>query len=268
MYHQSLVDLLSVAALTRLQPAKQRYLFLLSHMRSYSSLLSHVLGTCPEIDGYGETHIKYRNKLDLWRLRQRVHHSMGTELHAPWLLDKILHNYVRPPDRLVPQDCVRALIFLRRPEEALCSVVTMARTSATHNSIGAMSSSQRACDYYVSRLHRLRTDGERIGQRAMYFDAEALIRQPQKLLRVLSQWLELSCPLRTEYQVLPRSGEVGFGDPSRNILAGRILDATSSTIADDVRIPDQVLREAEAAYRRCRASLTRTCHTTSEGMWH
>lgn len=268
MYHQPLVNLLSVAALTHLQPARQRYLFLLSHMRSYSSLLSHVLGSSPEIDGYGETHIKYRNKLDLWRLRRRVQQSTGDDVHAPWLLDKILHNYVHPPDRFIADDHVRALIFLRRPEEALCSVVTMARASGADGRSGALSSSQRACDYYVSRLHRLRADGERLSQRAMYFDAEALIRRPQRILYALSDWLELSSPLTTEYRVLSRSGKAGFGDPSRNILAGRILDASSSTIADDVRIPDPVLREAEAAYRRCRASLMRTCHTTADGMWH
>src|SRR5262245_13075611 len=39
-------------------------LFVLSHMRSYSSLLSHVLGSHPEIDGYCETHLRYRSGLD------------------------------------------------------------------------------------------------------------------------------------------------------------------------------------------------------------
>jgi hypothetical protein len=33
-----------------------RYIFVGSHMRSFSSLLCHVLGSHREIDGYAETH--------------------------------------------------------------------------------------------------------------------------------------------------------------------------------------------------------------------
>jgi hypothetical protein len=57
---------------THARPFARRHLFLLGHMRSYSSVLSHILGSHPQIDGYCETHIKYRTRLDLWRLHHRV----------------------------------------------------------------------------------------------------------------------------------------------------------------------------------------------------
>jgi hypothetical protein len=47
--------------------APRKSLFVLGHMRSYSSLLCHILGSHPQIDGYCETHIKYRTRFDLLR---------------------------------------------------------------------------------------------------------------------------------------------------------------------------------------------------------
>lgn len=239
------------------------YLFLLSHMRSYSSLLAHILGSHADIDGYGEAHVKYRNKLDFWRLRRAIQRATGEPIRGEWLLDKILHNYVRAPDRLIDNERVRAIIFLRRPERTLQSILTLARhqhaDAATHNA-------QLTCDYYVSRLHRLRADGQRLGKRSLYFDAEAFIEQPQMVLDQISDWLQLSQPLQSNYQVLKRTGETGFGDPLHNIRAGHILDSGASTIDAKIQIPAQMLREAEAAYQRCREMLLQECQLITHGI--
>ena len=48
------------------------YLFVVGHMRSYSSLLAHILGSHPRIVGYAEMHQKYRNVLDLLELTRKV----------------------------------------------------------------------------------------------------------------------------------------------------------------------------------------------------
>src|SRR5215467_8996279 len=60
----------------------RRHLFVFGHMRSYSSLLCHILGSHPEIDGYCETHIKYRWYFDLLRLRYRVVTLTGEPLRG------------------------------------------------------------------------------------------------------------------------------------------------------------------------------------------
>lgn len=236
-------------------------------MRSYSSLVSHLLGSSPEIDGYGETHTPYRHKFDLWRLRRRVRRSTGARLRGRWLLDKILQNDVMPPDRLIPKDKVRAIMFLRTPQSTLRSIVTLLSRHARASRLPAPSM-ESACEYYVSRLHRLRLDGERLGDRAIYFDAEALIHRPDQILAALSAWLELKTPLTPDYRILRRTGEFGFGDPSRNIHAGRILDSSVSTIATGIHVSNSVLLETEAAYQRCRASLIEHCRVAEDGIWH
>src|SRR5688572_27511814 len=71
---------------------RRSLLLVLSHMRSYSSVLSHVLGSHPEIDGYCETHIRYRLSLDVHRLGWKVRALTGEPLSGRFVLDKVLHN--------------------------------------------------------------------------------------------------------------------------------------------------------------------------------
>jgi hypothetical protein len=51
---------------------KKDYIFIISHMRSYSSLLSHVLSSNHDICGYLEMHQSYSGWLDFVKLRFKV----------------------------------------------------------------------------------------------------------------------------------------------------------------------------------------------------
>src|SRR5262245_63080843 len=93
-------------------------LFLMSLIRSYSSLLSHVLGSHPEIDGYCETHLRYHFPFDVMRLRRRVRKLTGEPLGGRYVLDKILHNYAMSPSILESRR-TRAVFLLRQPEEVV-----------------------------------------------------------------------------------------------------------------------------------------------------
>ncbi|MDP1532854.1 MAG: hypothetical protein Q8L92_04665, partial [Rubrivivax sp.] len=137
-------------------PVRHDHLLLLSHMRSYSSLLAQLLGGAPEVEGYGETQLRYRTPLDLWRLRHTIRRATGQPLRGRWLLDKVLHNRIHPIERWVKAERVRAIIFLRQPGETLRSLLTLADS---HGGGEPLSDPQKCCDYYVSRLHRLRQDG-------------------------------------------------------------------------------------------------------------
>lgn len=233
-----------------------RYLVLLSHMRSYSSVLAHVLGSSPEVEGSGETHVRYRNALDLWRLRRRIRETTGRPLQGRWLLDKVLHNEVRPIDRFVGRERLRVLVFLRRPESALASMMHLARQRGG----GArFADPQACCDYYVSRLHRLRADGERYGRDALYFDAEAMVDQPHALLAEVADWVGLAAPLSTRYRLAASTGVEGYGDWLPNIRRGEVLGREASTVREPLPLDATVLAEARGAYERCRTALMRSC---------
>src|SRR5215469_2188157 len=102
----------------------RRYLFVLGHMRSYSSLLCHILGSHRQIDGYCETHIKYRTRWDLWRLRSRVVRLTGEPLHGRYVLDKMLHNYPLAAS-ILRSRYTRWIVLLRRPLPTVQSIVNM-----------------------------------------------------------------------------------------------------------------------------------------------
>ncbi len=266
LLHEGLrLDAAGRAALTQAAGREHRYLLLLSHMRSYSSVLAHLLGSAPAIEGYGESQLRYRWRLDLWRLARTIQRSTGEPLSGPWLLDKVLHNRVKPLDRLVEPERVRALIFLRRPERALQSLMALAASKGPGE---AYNDAQACCDYYVSRLHRLREDGRRLGRRALYFDAEAVVQRPQALLDAIGHWLGVALPSALDYRVRRRSGDDGFGDFSANIRAGHVLGEERSTIERPRPLPAAVLSEAEAAWLRCRGALLHHCDTVPAGLAH
>ncbi|HTP38924.1 MAG TPA: hypothetical protein VMI92_05070 [Steroidobacteraceae bacterium] len=238
--------------------ARTRYLFLLSHMRSYSTVLAHILGSSPEVDGYGETHLRYRSRWSLWALPWKVRRATGAPLRGPWLLDKLLHNRIRGPWRLLPAERYRVLIFLRQPRPTLQSLLAMQPILPTDQPWTA----HRACEYYVERLHRLRIEGERIGRQAIYLDAEALLQHPAAVLARLGAWLSLQTPLSADYKVFPRTGRTGIGDPGEHIHSGRLKSDTERGSCSRW-IDPLVLAEAEAAYQRCRAALLQTCSSDS-----
>lgn len=233
---------------------KTHYLFLLSHMRSYSSLLSHLLGSSPEIDGFGEMHLRYRSRLSLLALPWKVRRATGEPLRGQWLLDKILHNRIRGPWRLLPPQRYRAIIFLREPESTLQSLLGMKPILASDRAW----TDERSCEHYVERLHRLRIEGERIGKEGLYLDAEALLLRPERVLRTLGDWLQLSTPLSTDYKLFPRTGQTGIGDPGDHIRSGT-LKPESERSKSLRKVEPLALREAQAAYQRCRAALLHTC---------
>ena len=133
---------------------RRSYILVLGHMRSYSSVLCHVLGSHPEIAGYAEMHLPYRNVLDLLRLRSRVFRSLGCVLPGRFVLDKVLHDeYVVAPSILRRED-VNAIVVVRRPAESIRSVLAMGERIP---SVGWYSDVDAVVDYYVKRLRSLAT---------------------------------------------------------------------------------------------------------------
>lgn len=251
-----------VAMLARRCLGPHDLLLLLSHMRSYSSVLSHLLGSHPQVAGSGEQLLRYRLPTDLLRLRQRVQRDAPTSQPPRWLLDKLLHNGLRPPDRWLPPQRSRALVFVREPLATLHSTMALARQKGAQ--AGILAHPEAACDYYVARLHQLRQDGERLGRQALYFDAEWLHQQTPALLDGIGRWLGLEQPLLAHYQATARTGCEGYGDPGANIRSGCVLGPEHSTVRDVALLPPlpaPVHAEAQAAYHRCRDALRRHCCT-------
>jgi hypothetical protein len=232
----------------------RRYLFVLGHMRSYSSLLCHILGSHPQIDGYCETHVKYRTRFDLLRLRSRVVKLTGEPLRGRYVLDKVLHNYPFASSISRSPNTV-SILLVRRPVPTVQSIVNM---GLHYSDIAWYRDLDVVARYYEERLATLVRLAEELRGRVMFVEAETLLSRTSDVLQSIGGLLKLGEPLRTDYKRFAHTGERGFGDPSETISTGRVTSAAREQ-RTPVILPAALTARLEMAYAACSASLRDRC---------
>ena len=242
--------------LTLPRPFARRHLFVLGHMRSYSSLLGHILGSHPQIDGYCETHTKYRTRLDLWRLHHRVRKLTAEPLDGDYVFDKILHEY--PLARsILDSSRTRGIVLVRRPCETVRSIIEM---GLNYSPIAWHRDFERVARYYETRLAGLLRLTEALRGRVVFLQAESLLSSTREVLDQLGIFLELRSPLQPEYRRFAHTGEIGFGDPSEAISAGRVT-STPRASRTAVSLPRALVTRLQNAYDFWCAAIGRSCPT-------
>jgi hypothetical protein len=230
----------------------RKYIFLLSHMRSYSSLLSHILGSHNEISGYSEMHLSYKNKSDLTVLRYRVYSMNNNNLDGTYVFDKILHNHYISNELLNSKN-IKNLFMLRAPEDTIKSISKM---SSNLNNPVRLNSFDKIGNYYIERLKHLSELVKRTNRNAVYLDAEKIVHNTDFVLGYLTDWLQLPTKLSSEYKTFSHTGKPGFGDPSDNIKQGKIIKNRETA---DVTIPEELLKKANEEYLKCRETMINNC---------
>jgi hypothetical protein len=234
-------------------PKLRAPLFVLSHMRSYSSLLSHVLGSHPDIDGYCETHLRYHFSFDVMRLHWKVQRLTGEPLRGRFVLDKILHNY-SVSRAILENPYTRGVFLLREPENVLQSIIHM----GTHlDPLEQNTNLEQVTGYYEARLRRLAELAPVLGWRAAFLPSEALIHRTDQALEFLRAFLGLNQPLERHYRSFAKTGEPGFGDPSPAIRSGEIR--VRSQPRAEVPVPDSLIERVRAAHAECVEACHRHC---------
>ncbi len=187
-------------------------ILVMSHMRSVSTALTHVLAMHPEIWGYGETHVSYTDERApgrLWlNLLRHQHSGIGRRM----ILDKVLHNDL---DRAVTPAFyrARAVFLLRSPAPAIRSIQAL----SVAQGLADWQSPDQAAQYYLMRITRLMhhwnhfPPEQRIGMLS-----ENLMRDPEAAMVRLSQFLPVSHPLENRYVAEGRAARHGAGDPTRS----------------------------------------------------
>jgi hypothetical protein len=249
--------LLERARLTLRPNRSRRYLFILSHMRSYTSLLCHILNSNPDVTGYVELHRPYRNRRDLFDLEICVSRTAGRP-EGRYALDKVLHNNAPIAPALLGRDDVFTVYMIREPEQTIRSTVAMVRRKGGPQQDWKHDPAKVA-RYYVRRLQVLTEMAEVDPARSVFFDAERLVDDTVTILDGLSRFLQLATPLTDRYETFSLTGEPGFGDPGRFIGAGQVVRERSEY--DSIEIPAKPLSRALDAYAAARASLVQRCET-------
>jgi len=227
------------------QPA---YLFVLSHMRGNTSLLSHLLGSHPEISGHSEMGIAYRHPFDLLKLRCKVSLDNPGKPEGRYVLDKILHNDLMIRDLVLARPDLHLIFMLREPAQTLRSILHLGSRQEDGN---WKRDPQRVTDYYCARLAQLEAYFRALGvdarRRAFVLHAEELLGAPEEVLGRLTRWLALATPLKAEYRLFESTGQAGLGDPLGRIKAGRIV-AHAGGGHDHIALDPALEERAREAY--------------------
>jgi hypothetical protein len=202
--------------------AQNRYVFILGHMRSGSSLLCHLLCTSDDILGYGETHNNYRRRSDLAKLLMALRKQTGlSPLRCRYALDKIVSSQHVICRAILNDSRSRFIFLVREPIASVASLVAMRRQFKAESDQQLISF---ATQHYTERLEQLTQFAEAIDDRgrSLLVTHEQLLTRTPETFRTLESFLDLSEPLREDYKILPTTGQPGVGDPSANIRLGRI----------------------------------------------
>lgn len=229
-------------------------LFLMSHTRSYSSLLCHILNSNPAIDGYGELWIDYRSQLDLLAMRHKIAITTGAGLHGRYTLDKLLHNKLDVADDVLRAPSTRVMIGIREPEGTVRSNLVAGQVP---NAPAWKRTPKAATNHYINRVEELVRIAERRTDAAV-FPMDALITQTGDFLDGLTDWLQLTERLTPTYEVGPRTGTPTFGDTSENIRSGSVRREREEHA---VEIPDDQLDRLWTAYGAAMSALSDRCET-------
>lgn len=225
-------------------------IFLLSHMRAYTSLAGHILGSHSQINGYYEMHISYDDASALDRQLEVFLEGDVLKPNSRYLFDKLLHNdYRLLPERLgsIP---IKLLLCVNDPEHSLRSIVALFRRKCQADPYATPGG---AAAYLISRLQALAEFAERHSGEYVYFDAGLWQTAPETLLARLTDWLGLSSPLSAEYRVFSQTGKPRRGDSSPRILSGRIERGRADY--SHIAIPEPLLWAARQAHAECRTRL-------------
>jgi hypothetical protein len=220
-----------------------RWLFVVGHMRSGSSLLVHLLNSSPEILGYGETHIDYVGRRSLVDLHEDVRgqfeaHGEPPERDYRYVMDKILWPHIHNQELLRPGD-LRVIVIVRSPDEALPSILSL--------DLEEIQTLQDALDYYVERLRRVREVLKVYDAPFTHVTYHGLTKQTEQVLSKISGYLALDEGLTPAYDTMWATGKSGIGDSSEHIEEGEVLSKSS---ARDVQIDSGVAARAREEYHR------------------
>ncbi len=199
-----------------LRPYKR--IILLSHMRANTSLFGHLLGSNPEIEGYYELHMGYYSWKSFIRQKLIYFAEHSPKKTATYMFDKVLHNehYVNP--NIVSHDDI-VIIMVREPIATIESIQKLfLRVDPNHENTKA----EYARAYYIKRLEQLVNCAEKFKGKYYFLNADQLTQSPDSILSGLSKALKLKKPLNKKYQIFKKTGSIGAGDSSENMIKGEI----------------------------------------------
>ncbi len=230
----------------------KQHIFLLSHMRAYTSLFGHILGSNPEICGYYEMHIGYYGWKSLIRQKLLYFRREDPKPHFVYMFDKVLHNEHNVVLDILNSQGTKTIFCLRQPQEVIPSILRLYQgIDPSH----PFNSESFATDYYIQRLIALETIAMSMAEEFFYLDANSIKYESDECLGKLSDWLGLKKELSPIYEVQRNTSRERYGDTSPRIGTGRITEDHSRYTNFNHEV--ELIKTAAFVYDRVRTTLIR-----------
>ncbi|MFC1784119.1 hypothetical protein ACFL0J_00650 [Candidatus Neomarinimicrobiota bacterium] len=229
------------------------YIFIISHMRSYSTLLSHVLGSNKNIDGYGELHYSYLNRFDSLKAKIQVMYAVDNSLQGNFILDKLLHNANQIAESFLQKNTVKLIFLLRNPIDTYKSRINLLQRIKKRN-IDPL----QIHNYYINRLPMLVQQAKSLDTKKIFIESEQIKTNTSATLQKLNNFLELDDKLTNNYQLFKFSGYGNYGDSTDNIKIGVI--SKGSNQYDNIVLPDEIMKIAHIVYNESKLKLMQLCN--------
>lgn len=241
-----------------LKPNPYKVLFILSHMRSGSSLLTHLLVTNPEIIGFGETHIRYSSEEDFKRLLmklywhgqefQKLQDLKNLRMNHQYVLDKVLHDHKFLDESFLTSDNIRSIFLIREPKRTLVSMLDH-KPHWTEDD---------ALFYYTKRLATLERYAKLINskERSLAITHERLINSTSSAFEGFQVFLNTKESFSENYGILKTTGMRNVGDVKENIKTGHIVREARKI---DIKVTHETSKKAQQAFERCYQTLSQYC---------
>jgi len=196
------------------------FLFIISTMRSGSTLLNHLLLQNNDIISIGETHTIYNTNNDLKMLMLRTYYYYRISMLKNYIfLEKCNHNYTIQTPSFIEDDRIKIIIMLRNPIETISSLLN---TTFPHSE-----NINSAINYYNDRLIHIQELSNLIHKRkgCFFLTYDDLTKNSEDVLNSLSHFLGIKKPLTAQYKLHRWTTDLGGrGDRiSKNILKGEII---------------------------------------------
>ena len=211
--------LASIAFKPSILTGHSNYLFVLSHMRSRSSVLSHILGSNEGVCGYSELQISYRKPTDFFRMKAKLYSDLKADLADKYLLDKLLHNELSISKEVLNAKNTKIIMLLREPESTFKSTIHMGRTAGME----WHKDPEKVLEYYCSRLEQLEEYAQLARGNYFFLESDDLVNNTNCVLSRMTEWLGLASPLESRYSKFNNTAKPGHGDPSSNIGRGILV---------------------------------------------
>ncbi|SEL45666.1 Sulfotransferase domain-containing protein [Aquimarina amphilecti] len=209
------------------------YLFVMGHMRSRSSLLTHILLSHPTMVGLGESNAVYESNLKLLYMKSKtLLKNRSVDFFEKIYVDQINHNSKTPNPKIFQKKNLKMIILARPPDPSVASIMALTKKHYTPWS------DDKSKKYYSDRMSYLIKLKERLpDDQCLVINSDELVRTPNVILDKISEFLEMSTPLKSEYETFNFTGT--SGDPSANIKEGKIINNSQYIDLDTSKYPEE-----------------------------